>query len=84
MKETGAGATGYRAPVRIAQAAEVFAVNAPGVGLASVQNSAVQVLLEEAELRAVLDGLANGARLAVVPAPGTAPGPAAGSPGVNG
>lgn len=83
-KETGAGSTGFRAPVRIAKAAEVFAVNAPGVGLASVQNSAVQVLLEEVELRAVLDGLANGARLAVVPALGTSPVPASGPSGGNG
>lgn len=84
LKETGAGSTGYRAPVRIAQAAEVFAIDAPAVGLASVQNSAVQVLLEETELRAVLDGLANGARLAVVPALGTAPAPASVSPEVRG
>jgi hypothetical protein len=75
-KDTATGSTGYRAPVRIAEHAEVYAVTAPGAGLAAAQASAVQVLLEEAELRAVLDGLANGAKLAVVPAPGTSPDPA--------
>lgn len=88
-KDTAAGSSGYRPPVRIAEHAEVYAVTAPGSGLAAAQASAVQVLLEEAELRAVLDGLANGAKLAVVPAPGTSPasdGPpgAPASPGASG
>lgn len=73
-KETGTGVTGYAPPVRVAQGAEVFAVAAAGVGLASSGTTNVQVLLEEGELRAVLDALANGAKVAVVPVPGGAPG----------
>ena len=72
-KDSGTGATGFRPPVRIAQGAEVYAVSSPGDGFAAAGGSAVQVLLAEDELRAVLDALANGARLAVVPAPGSTP-----------
>jgi hypothetical protein len=73
-KESGDGATGYRPAVRIAAGAEVFAVSTGAAGLA-VSGASVQVLLEESELRSVLDSLANGAKLAVVPAPGTASSP---------
>jgi hypothetical protein len=68
-KESGDGATGYRPPIRIATGAEVFAVSHAGAGLTAATGDSVQVLLEEDELRAVLDALANGAKLAVVPAP---------------
>jgi hypothetical protein len=71
-RDTAAGPAGsstYRPPVRLAAAAEVFSVAAPGRGLGAVQGSAVQVLLGEQELPAALDALANGARLTLVPAP---------------
>lgn len=71
-KDTAAGATGYRAPVRIATGAEVYAVTRAETGLAA-GGDGVQILLEEGELRAVLDALANGAKLAIVPAPGGIP-----------
>jgi len=77
-KDTAVGSTGFRQPVRIAQAAEIYSVSNPSGGLSAAQGSSVQVLLEEADLRALLDALANGAKVAVVPALG---GPAAaGSP----
>jgi hypothetical protein len=69
-KVTGTGTTGYAPPVRIAQGAEVFAVAAAGVSLGSSGGSSVQVLLDEGELRSVLDALANGAKIALVPMPG--------------
>jgi hypothetical protein len=69
-KETEEGAAGYRPPVRIATGAEVFAISRSGSGLGVATGDSVQVLLEESELRSVLDALANGAKLAVVPAPG--------------
>jgi hypothetical protein len=85
-KEAGTGESTFRPPVRIATGAEVFAVSDGGSGLAAATGTSVQVLLEEGELRAVLDALANGARLAVVPQPGgTGGSPAADvSPGVAG
>lgn len=73
-KETGdATSGGYRPPIRIATGAEVYAVSRAGAGLAAATGDSVQVLLEEGELRAVLDALANGAKVAVVPAPGGIP-----------
>lgn len=68
-KETGTGETGYAPPARIAQGAEVYALVAPGAGLGSAGSGSAQVLLDEAQLRAVLDALANGAKIALVPAP---------------
>jgi hypothetical protein len=70
------GTASFRPPVRLARAAEVFSVTLPGTGLGSAQGSAVQVLLPEQELRGTLDALANGARIALVPAPGSGAGPA--------
>lgn len=68
-KEVGTGATGYAPPVRIAQAAEVYAVTAAGSGLGGAAGSSVQVLLDEGQVRSVLDALANGAKIALVPMP---------------
>ncbi|MDQ1289050.1 MAG: hypothetical protein QG622_2616 [Actinomycetota bacterium] len=68
-KENRAGTTSYASPVRIARAAEVYAIAAPGTGLAASGTGAVQVLLDEGELRAVLDALANEAKIALVPVP---------------
>jgi hypothetical protein len=78
-KESGEGATGYRPPVRIATGAEVFAVRQSGSGLAVASGDGIQVLLEESEVRAVLDALANGAKVAVVPVPAAVPADAAGA-----
>jgi SAF domain len=72
-KETADGATGYRAPVRIAVGVEVYAVSRADPGQLAGTGESVQVLLEEGELRSVLDALANGAKLVVVPAPGGVP-----------
>lgn len=69
-KETGAGVTGYAPATRIAQGAEIYAVVGAGTGLASTGASRVQVLLGEGELRAVLDALANDAKITLVPLPG--------------
>lgn len=65
-----AGATVFRAPQRLAEVAEVSAVTGVGEGLSLSRGSSVQVLLGESELKAVLDALANGARIALVPVPG--------------
>ncbi len=70
---SGGPQAAYRPPVRLAEGAEVFSVTVPGSGLAAATGSSVQVLLPEQELRTALDALANGARIAVVPAPGSAP-----------
>jgi len=56
-------------PERLAAGAEVFAVAGTGGTFAST-TATVQVLLDDGELKAVLDAEANGARLAVVPVPG--------------
>jgi hypothetical protein len=68
-KEVGAGSSGYRPPARIATGASIASVSGDGSGLGAARSATVQVLLEETELKAVLDALANGARLALVPAP---------------
>jgi len=73
------GTASFRPPVRLARAAEVFSVSLPGTGLGSTQGAAVQVLLPEQELRGALDALANGARVALVPAPGSGTAPATGT-----
>ena len=72
-KETGEGASGYSPPARIATGAEVYAVTPAEAGLGALTGGGLQVLLEESELRLVLNALANGAKLAVVPAPGALP-----------
>ncbi|HEY6794409.1 MAG TPA: SAF domain-containing protein [Kineosporiaceae bacterium] len=76
-KDSAGGTTGYRSPVRLVAGAEVYAVSRAESGLVAGAGESVQVLLEEAELRSVLDALANGAKLVVVPAPGGVPAPGA-------
>jgi hypothetical protein len=66
-KETGTGAPGYAPPVRIAQGAEVYAATKGGDSLGSAGASSVQVLLDEGQLRSVLDAVANGAKIVLVP-----------------
>lgn len=68
-KQAGAGTPGYAPPVRLAQAAEVYAVTTAPAGLGSGGGAGVQVLLDEGQLRSVLDALANGAKVALVPVP---------------
>jgi hypothetical protein len=68
-KEAGTAATGYQPPTRIAQGVEVYAVSTAGAGLAAASGDSVQILLDEASVRTLLDSLANGAKIAVVPAP---------------
>jgi hypothetical protein len=70
---TGAG-TQYGEPRRLARAVEVFHVAEDRGSLAASSGSSVEVLLDEAELPLVLDAIANEARTAVVPVPGSAPG----------
>jgi hypothetical protein len=73
-RDPAAGAAAaYRPPVRLVVAAQVVAVTLPSGGLAADQQSSVQVLVSETELPKVLDALANEARVAVVPVPGSAP-----------
>jgi hypothetical protein len=69
-RDTGAS-TGYGEPRRIARAVEVSDVVRPGEGLAAGRSASVEVLLDETELPLVLDALANEARTAVVPVPGS-------------
>jgi hypothetical protein len=80
-KQVGAGETGYAPPVRIAEGAEVSAVTVTGTGLGGTGTTTVQVLLDERQLRSVLDALANGAKIAVVPAPRAATAPEVGATG---
>jgi hypothetical protein len=63
----------YVTPKRIARGVEVFHVAAAGSSLAASSESSVEVLLDEDQLPLVLDALANDARTAVVPVPGSAP-----------
>jgi len=56
---------------RIADAAEVFSVDADAGGLSAGAGSAVQVLVPDQELTAVLNALANESRLVVLPIPGS-------------
>lgn len=84
-KDQAPGAGGYRPPRLLASAAEVFSVTPPGTGLSAAQGGSVQVLLEQDDLPAVLDAVANGARVALVPAPGARGAPGApGGPGAGG
>ena len=71
---SGAGAPQYVAPRRIAREVEVFHVAEESGSLSAAAGSSVEVLLDETELPVVLDALANEARTAVVPVPGSAPG----------
>jgi hypothetical protein len=71
-RETAGGAQ-YAEPRRIAQGVEVFHVAADGGSLSAAAGTSVEVLLDESELSSVLDALANEARTAVVPVPGSAP-----------
>lgn len=73
-RDPGAGETAYRPPVLLARAAEVATVTPVGTGLSLSQGASVQVLVDEGALRAVLDALANDARLALIPAPAAAAG----------
>ena len=62
------------APPRLtAREVEVFAVNTAGGSLSASRSTTVQVLLDSAQLPVVLDALANGAKIALVPVPGSAP-----------
>lgn len=71
-RDPAAGATAYRPPVRLAEAAEVSAVTTTDGGLSPAQGGSAQILLGRSELPAALDALANGARLVLVPVPGPA------------
>jgi hypothetical protein len=71
-RDPAAGATAYQPPVRLAEAAEVCAVSAADGGPALAQGGSAQILLGRAELPEVLDALANGARIVLVPVPGSA------------
>jgi hypothetical protein len=79
-KDRAAGGTGFAAPKQLASAAEVFAVRAQGTGLTSANGAAVETLVDQSGLTAVLDALANGDRLAIVVVPGSSPGSAAHHP----
>lgn len=68
-KETTGTTGGYRAPVRLAQGAPVVAVTGEGSQLGVARGASVQVLLPPDQLTAVLDALANGAKVALVPGP---------------
>lgn len=72
-RDTAAAASGaYEPPVRLAQGAEIAAVTTESGQLGVGRNASVQVLLPEKELTLVLDALANGARVALVPGPAAA------------
>jgi hypothetical protein len=70
-RDPGTGSTAYKRPTRLAEAVEVSAVSATEGGLAVTQGGSVQVLLGPSELPVALDALANGARLVLVPVPGS-------------
>lgn len=72
-RSQAAGANAYDPPRRLAAGAEVYQVVTASGGLAGAGSTTVHVLLGEQELALVLDALANGARTAVVPVPGSAP-----------
>jgi hypothetical protein len=71
-RDAGSSA-GFASPRRIATSVEVFHVARAGSTLSAARSASVQVLLDESELPLLLDALANGARTAVVPVPGSAP-----------
>ena len=65
------GGNGYLPPQRIAEQVEVSHVQNAGDGLGSGRSASVQVLLAADALPRVLDALANEARIALLPLPGT-------------
>lgn len=65
----GAASGAFRPPARIAAGAQIAAVTAEAGQLGVTRNASVQVLLPEKELTLVLDALANGAKVALVPGP---------------
>ena len=71
-REAGAAAS-FGTPRLLAQQVEVFHVTEPDDGLSVGRQTAVELLLRQAELPLVLDALANGARTSVVPVPGPVP-----------
>lgn len=68
------GGTGFLPARRIAAQAEVFHVDPAGSGLSAGRGGSVQILLSELELPAVLNALANDARIALLPVPGSVSG----------
>ncbi len=71
-RDRTAGTGAYTPPARIAVAAPVQSVDSASGALSAVRATGVAVLLDDAELPQVLDALANDARLALVPVPGSA------------
>jgi hypothetical protein len=69
-RDPSGGAATYQQPVRLVEGTEVSAVSSGDTGLALAQAGTVQVMVGPAQLPAVLDALANAARLALVPVPG--------------
>lgn len=69
-RDPGVGAARYRSPARLAGGVEVSAVTRDESGLSVTRGGSAQVLLRESQLPAVLDALANDARLVLVPVPG--------------
>jgi hypothetical protein len=65
------GGTGFLPAHRIAAGAEVFHVDPAGTGLNAGRGASIQILLPVVELPAVLDALANDARVALLPLPGS-------------
>ena len=72
-KDRKAGASVFGPPERLVTAAPVFQVSLPASGLSVGRSVTVQVLLTEPDLARVLEALANGAKTAVVPVPGSVP-----------
>jgi hypothetical protein len=62
---------GYDEPERIAGMVEVYDVNRPDAGLSGERTASVEVLLPSESLPPVLDALANGARVVLLPVPGS-------------
>ncbi len=69
---SGGSAKSYQEPAPIAQRVEVFHIDTADSSLAGQQDAAIEVLLPPEDLSPVLDALANDARMAVLPVPGTA------------
>ena len=73
-RDRAAGGNVYDPPQRLAAGVEVYQVATSSGGLAAATRSTtVHVLLDEQEVALILDALANGAKTAVVPVPGSAP-----------
>lgn len=72
-RDRAAGADAYGPARLMVTAADVSEVSAEGGPLSAGRAATVQVMLRADRLAPVLDALANEARLAVVPVPGTAP-----------